>query len=174
MPRACCSTDPIESVEQPCPHIKGVVPVQIDTNHIDICKPIKPDFRVKKTISLIQEITENTSNIGSARTTSPISIILSADNNQLPFIKAELESKLVANPNDIDARKGLAYLRNIERSVEILCSPARSHIVYSKFQSTSIMHSLAVIAIAIFGTFVWSMLGIFIDCIHKFAAWLRH
>jgi hypothetical protein len=30
------------------PHIKGVVPIQIDANHIEICKPLTPDFRVKK------------------------------------------------------------------------------------------------------------------------------
>jgi pimeloyl-ACP methyl ester carboxylesterase len=43
------------------PAIIGVTPIGIDTNHIDLSKPTEPDVRVKRILSLIQEVIDASS-----------------------------------------------------------------------------------------------------------------
>ena len=43
------------------PAIAGVTAIGVDTNHIDLSKPTEPDVRVKRTLSLIQEILDASS-----------------------------------------------------------------------------------------------------------------
>jgi hypothetical protein len=90
--------------------IANIIPVGVDADHLSICRPAKPDFRVKQTLALVETIIARQPK---PRSQSWMQEILSASDSELPRIRAKLKAALARNPNDTKAREALDYLDHL-------------------------------------------------------------
>jgi pimeloyl-ACP methyl ester carboxylesterase len=94
------------------PGLAFVIPVAVDADHITLPKPLKPDFRVKQTIGLARGIV---SPAAQPQKRNWIAEIMSASDDRLNFIRAELKHALAEHPGDFDALRGQAFLEQIDK-----------------------------------------------------------
>jgi pimeloyl-ACP methyl ester carboxylesterase len=90
--------------------IASVTPTGVDANHIDICKPPKADFRVKQTQAMIEEAALR------ARPKNPqswMSRIIVAPNDQLPYLRAQIEAEQSINPRNRELGLAIAHLNSL-------------------------------------------------------------
>jgi Peptidase family M23 len=85
-------------------------PIPVDANHLQICKPAKPDFRVKHTLAMIEQIVTSSSVPASVPGPTPLSQILAATDEQLPYFKAKFKAELASDPQNIGLRTALVHL----------------------------------------------------------------
>ena len=90
--------------------IASVVPVEVDADHIQICKPSASSSRAKQTLSVIEQVI-----VKHPRTeqVSWMAKIIRTPNDQLYQLEAELEAELAQHPSNVEARKALAHLRHL-------------------------------------------------------------
>jgi pimeloyl-ACP methyl ester carboxylesterase len=74
-------------------------PIPVDTNHIHICKPDKPDFRVKHTLAMIEQVISAQPSRPTSSRGTPLSQIIAASDEELPYFKVKFEKELERNPH---------------------------------------------------------------------------
>jgi hypothetical protein len=94
------------------PGLAFVTPVPVDADHITLSKPLSPDFRVKQTIDLARDIISPPAQPDNRNW---IAELISASDDRLNFIRAELKHTLAERPGDLDALRGQALLEQIDQ-----------------------------------------------------------
>lgn len=94
------------------PGLAFVTPVAVDADHITLSKPLMPDFRVKQTITLAHEII---SPAAKPEKRNWMAELISASNDRLTFLRAELKHALTEHPGDLDALRGQAFLDQLDK-----------------------------------------------------------
>jgi len=98
------------------PFIRGLNPISVDADHIDICKPPKMDVRVGQTLALINQVVSQQSDAGLDKGISPLGRIIKAKDDEIPLLHAQLESELEQNPRDARIKAALIHARILKAS----------------------------------------------------------
>ena len=111
-------------------NIRGVTPIPIDANHIDICKPKRADLRISGLLDLVKIVSGQRPQ--TART--PMQEVIAADNDQLPTVMAGLRARSRAKPTDHRLQEAIDYGDRLT-NFEIRPEYHRSHNVTSWISS---------------------------------------
>jgi hypothetical protein len=116
------------------PFIRGLNPISIDADHIDICKPPKMDVRVSQTLALINQIVSQQLDVGPDEKLSPLARIIKAKDDEIPLLREQLENELEQNPRDARIRAALRHMKALQLDHAVLecrASPMRSRLLYA-------------------------------------------
>ena len=93
-----------------------MIPISIDANHIDICKPEKVDGRVKDVLKLVSYAIPPVK--VETLSAPPMQILLAASNAEIPFLIETFETQLTADPGNVETKRALLTAKRMVAQIE--------------------------------------------------------